>query len=84
MTSLFYVDNVMPKNHMTTRLSVITLWRVNVTSLGTSGSTMRFQAEIMLVLKAIKSHVEESCDKQNLTLVIISYEICETRRMLIL
>ena len=34
--------------NMTTR--VITLWRVYVTSLTTSVSTMRFLAEIMLIL----------------------------------
>ena len=69
------------KNHMTTR--VITLWRVNVTSLTTSVSTMRFVAEIMFFLRAIKSHFRESYDKQNLTLVVISYGICETRRRLV-
>ena len=35
------------KNRMNTR--VITLWRVDVTSLTTSVSTMRFLAEIMLI-----------------------------------
>ena len=38
------------KNCMNT--SVITLWRIDVTSL-----TMRFLAEIMLILWAIKSHL---------------------------
>ena len=42
------------KNRMTTR--VITLWRVDVTSLITSVSAMRFLAEIMLILWAILSH----------------------------
>ena len=69
------------KNRMTTR--VITLWRVNVTSLTTSVSTIRFVAEIVFVLKAIKSHFRGSYDKQNLTLVVISYEIYETRRRLV-
>ena len=42
------------KNRMTTR--VITLWRVYVPSLTTSVSTMSFLTEIMLLLKAVKSH----------------------------
>ena len=69
------------KNHMTTR--VITLWRVDVTSLTASVSTMRFLLEVLPILKAIKSHFMGSCDKQNPTLVIISYEIYETRRRLV-
>ena len=39
--------------------------------------------EIMLILRAIKSHFKWSCDKQNLTLVVISYEIYETRQRLV-
>ena len=62
---------------MTTR--VITLWQGDVTSLTTSMSTMRFLIEIMFSLKAIKSHFSMSYDKPNLTLVVISYEIYETR-----
>ena len=46
------------KNHMTTR--VITLWRVDVTSLTTSMSTMCFLLEIVPILKAIKSHFKGS------------------------
>ena len=69
------------KNRMTTR--VITLWRVDVTSLTTSMSTMCFLLEILSILKAIKSNILESYDKQNLTLVVISYEIYETRRRLV-
>ena len=42
------------KNHMTTR--VITLWPVYVTALTMSASAMSFLTEIMLILKAIKSH----------------------------
>ena len=34
---------------------------------------MRFLIEIMFILKAIKSHFSGSYDKQNLTLVVISY-----------
>ena len=40
------------KNRMITR--VITLWRVDVTSLTTSVSTKRFHSELMFILKAIK------------------------------
>ena len=65
------------KNRMTT--CAITLWRVYVTSLTTSVPTMRFLFEITFILKAIKSHFIGSYmyDKQNLTLVVISYEIYE-------
>ena len=45
------------KNHMTTR--VITFWRVDVTSLTTSVSTMRFLLEILSTLKAIKSSFKD-------------------------
>ena len=65
---------------MTTR--VITLWRVHVTSL-TSVSTMPFHIELMFILKALKSRFKGSYDKQNLTLVVISYEIYETHRRLV-
>ena len=65
------------KNRVTTRL--IALWRVHVTSLATSVSTKRFLIEIMFNLKAIYP-VKESYDKHNLTLVVISYEIYETRQ----
>ena len=34
-----------------------------------------FVIEIMSILKAIKSHIKRSYEKQNLTLVLISYEI---------
>ena len=34
-------------------------------------------------LKGIKSHLKGSYDKQNFTLVVISYEIYETRRRLV-
>ena len=69
------------KNRMTTYVK--TLWRVDVTSLTTSVSTMRFLIEIMLILKTIKSHFSGSYDKQNLTRVVISSEIYETRRRLV-
>ena len=69
------------KNRMTTR--VITLWRVDVTSLTMSVSTVHFLLEILSTLKAIKSNFNGSYDKQNLTLVVISYEIYETRQRLV-
>ena len=34
----------------------------------------------MSTLKTIKSSLKRSCNKQNLTLAVISYEIYETRR----
>ena len=68
-------------NHMTTR--VITLWHIEVTSLTTSVSTMLFHIEIFSILKAIKSNFNRSRDKQNLTLVVISYEIYETLQRLV-
>ena len=69
------------KNRMTTR--VITLWRIFVTSLTTSVSTMRFVNEKLFILKAIKFNFKRSYDKQNLTLVVISYETYETRQRLV-
>ena len=44
------------KNRMPTR--VITLWRVDVTSLTTSVSANAFLLDIMIILKAIKSHLK--------------------------
>ena len=69
------------KNQMTTR--VITLWRVHLTSLTTSMSTICFLIEIMFILKKINSNSKGSYDKQNFTLVVISYEIYETRQRLV-
>ena len=57
---------------------IITLWHVQVTSLATSVSTVGFLAEIMIIVKVIKYHLKESYDKQNLTLMVVSYEIYET------
>ena len=37
----------------------------------------------MFILKAIKSHCKRSYDKQNLTLMVISYELYEMRRRLV-
>ena len=44
---------------------------------------MRFLIKIMFILKAIKSRFKGSDDKQNLTLMVISYEIYETSRQLV-
>ena len=51
--SVFHWTTPCHKNHMTTR--VITLWRVCVTSLTTTVSTMRFYIELVFILKAINS-----------------------------
>ena len=67
--------------HKNRTTRVITLWLVDVTSLTTSVSTMFFLLEILPILKAIKSNFKGSYDKQNLTLVVISYEIYETSRL---
>ena len=56
---------------MTTR--VIIPWSEHVTSLTTSVSTVGYLIELMFILKVIKSHFKGSYDKQNLTLVVISY-----------
>ena len=44
---------------------------------------MCFVIEILLILKAIKSHFKGLYHKQNLTHVVISYEIYETRQRLV-
>ena len=62
----------MSKYRMTTRV---------ITSIIMSVSTMRFLLEILSVLKAIKFSSEGSYDKQNLTVMVISYEIYETSRL---
>ena len=62
---------------------VLTLLRVHVMPLTTSVSTMRFLVEIILTLKAIKSHFKGSYDKHNLTLMVILYEIYDTRQRLV-
>ena len=43
-----------------------------------------FFIEIMIILKAITSHFEWSYDNQNLTLVVILYEIYKTPQRLVL
>ena len=47
------------------------------------GPKTTMQQQQQTFLKAIKSHFKESYDKQNLTLVVISYDIYETRRRLV-
>ena len=47
------------------------------------GPPMCFLLEILSILKAIKSDFKGCYDKQNLTLVVISYEIYETRQRLV-
>ena len=60
--------------------NVIILWRIHITLLTTSVSTMHSLIEIMFTLKAIKSHYKGSYEKWNLTHVVVSYEIYETSR----
>ena len=55
-----------------------TMQMQHVTSL-----TLCFLIEVMFILKAIKSHIKGSYDNQNLTLVVISYEIHGTCQRLI-
>ena len=62
----------MCNNTLTRRRSLIENVRVN----------NAFPIEI-IIWKAIKSHFKESYDKQSLTLIVISYEIYETRRRLV-
>ena len=59
---------------------VTTLLRIDVTSLTTSVSTVHFLIEMIMILKTIKVHSDIPYDTQNLTLVVISDEIYETRR----
>ena len=42
-----------------------------------------FSIDILSTLEAMKFNLNRSYDKQNLTLVVISYEIYETRRRLV-
>ena len=69
------MDTSCHKNRMTTH--VITLWLIDVTSLTKSVVCVNnaFLLGIKFILEAIKSHFKDSYDKQNLTLVVISYEI---------
>ena len=65
-------------NH--TAAHVITFSRIYVTSLTKTVTAMRFLIEIMFILNAVFSHFNGSYNKQNLTTVVISYEIYETHR----
>ena len=58
-------------------IRVTTLWRVRVTSLTTSVLAMRLSIDIN-----IKISFKGSYNKQNLTLMVISYEIYKTRQRL--
>ena len=69
------------KNRMTTH--IIILWQVHVASLTMSMSAMHFLLYIKFVLNAIKSNFKWSYDKQNLTLVVVSNEIYDTRQRLV-
>ena len=64
---------------MTTRVLTLSAEARNVMT--TSVTTM-FLVEIMSTFKAIKSYIDRLYDKQNITLVVISYEIYQTRRRL--
>ena len=61
------------KNRMTTR----------VMSPTTSMPTMRFLLETLSIFNAINPILQDHYDQQNLTLVVISYEIYETRQRLV-
>ena len=63
----YSVDNL-----MTTHVISNSIDNVHVNNAG-------YIIEIIFILKAIRSSSEGSYDKQNLTLLIISYEINETR-----
>ena len=65
------------KNRMTTRY--ITFWRVHVTSKRVRDN-VAFSTEIMSTLKTIKSTLKRSYDKQDLTLVVSSYEMTTSVR----
>ena len=66
---------------MTTRVLTLSAGTSNVMT--TFVTTMLFFVEIMSTLKAIISSFERSYDKQNITLVVISYEIYQTRQRLV-
>ena len=69
------------KNYVTT--CVKPLWPVHIMLLTTSVSTMRYFDEIMIIVTAMKYHMKKADDKQNLTLVVIFYEIYETCQRLV-
>ena len=55
---------------MTTRYIILAYWHDDAVH-----DNVMFSIEIMSTFKAIKSHLKPSYDKQNLTLMVISYEI---------
>ena len=63
-------------------IHVITLWRVSVTSLTTSVSTMRFVIK-NVNFEGDKISFQKGHMINNLTLAVVSYEIYETRRRLV-
>ena len=69
------------KNPMTA--CIIRLWRIQEMSLTTSVSTMCFLFEILSILNATNSHFNGSYDKQDLKLMVVSYEIYETCQRLV-
>ena len=56
------------------------IWHICVRFLTRTMSAVHFLIEIMFSVKAIKHHFEVSFDKQNLTLVVVSYEYETCRR----
>ena len=69
------------KNRMTTRYNTLVHRRNVIDNVHVNNE---FLIEIMIILKAIKSHFKGSYDKKNLTLVIISYEIYKSCLRLVL
>ena len=71
----------MTNNVMTTHVLTLSAGTSNV--MMKSVTTMHFSLKKMSNLKAIKSHFERSYDKQNITLMVISYEIYQTCQRLV-
>ena len=67
------------KNCMTTRVITLLALRCNV--IDNVSVNNGFLIEIMIILKVIKSPLKGSYDKQNLTLVVISYEMTRSFHM---
>ena len=81
MTSLLFSGyRHVINNVITTR--VLTLRREHLRHADVRDNNAFF-VEILSTLKAIQSSFERSYDKQNITLVVISYEIYQTRRRLV-
>ena len=62
---------------MTTHYMALSYGRITH---GAIRDSVMFSVEIGSAFRAIKSHLKQSYDKQNLTFVVISYEIYETRQ----